>query len=69
MKDLMMRDSRLALSQCPGLVKDNGFDLVGPLQCITPLDQDPTGGSHPSTHHDSSRGGETQGTGAGHHQH
>ena len=67
MEHTMMCDSGFALGQSAGLVKDNGLDLVGPFQCITPLDEDPTGGSHPSTHHDCSGGGQAQRTGAGYH--
>ena len=65
----MAGDSRLALGQRASLVKDNGLDLVGPFQGVTPLDENATGGSHPSTHHDSGGGCQAQSTGAGYYQH
>lgn len=68
-KQAMIGDSRLALSQGAGLIKDNGLDLVGPFQRIPPLDEYAAGGGHPSTHHDGGGGGQAQGTRAGHHQH
>lgn len=68
-KHAVAGDGGLALGQGASLVKDNGLDLVGPLQGVTPLDEYAAGGSHPSTHHDGSGGGQAQGTGAGHHQH
>ena len=69
MEHAMAGHSRLALSQSASLVKNNGLDLVGPFQGITPLDENATGGGHPCTHHDSGGGGQAQSTGAGYYQH
>ena len=69
MEHAMVDHSRLALGQGASLVKHNGLDLVGPFQGVTPLDEDAAGGSHPSAHHDCSRGGQAQSTGAGYYQH
>ena len=41
LKDLVVRDSWLALSQCPSLVEHNSLDFVSPLQRIAPLDKNP----------------------------
>ena len=68
-KETVVCDSRLSLGQGASLVKHNGFDVVGTLQGVPSLDEDPAGSSHPSAHHDGCGGGQPQGTGAGYDQH
>ena len=65
----MICDSGLSLGQGASFVKYNGFDVVGSLQGIPSLDEDPAGGSHSSAHHDGCGGGQSKGTGAGNDQH